>query len=74
MTNHANPKTINLRMLRNTPSKMTDILEIPDKCDNCGFTNFNIWGVKQNSDFKVSVSCMRCGILVNKLDKTKSNT
>jgi predicted RNA-binding Zn-ribbon protein involved in translation (DUF1610 family) len=36
-------------------------LTIPEDCPTCGFTNFNIWGVKQNSKLEITITCMKCG-------------
>jgi hypothetical protein len=38
-----------------------DLLIIPELCQNCGSTNFNIWGVKQNQKLEIKISCMKCG-------------
>ena len=38
-----------------------DPLIIPGNCHACGFPNFNIWGVKQNTKLEIKITCMRCG-------------
>jgi hypothetical protein len=36
-------------------------LIIPENCSVCGFPNFNIWGVKQNTKLEIKITCMKCG-------------
>ena len=42
-------------------SEDLESLIIPGSCQACGFPNFNIWGVKQNTKLMINITCMRCG-------------
>jgi hypothetical protein len=49
---------ITIQENRNEPLKT---LIIPDQCWECGFPNFNIWGIKQNQRLEITITCMKCG-------------
>ena len=48
--------------------RQIESIYLPDECDTCNFSNYNIEGLLQNTRLLVKVSCMRCGTPLQKID------
>jgi transcription elongation factor Elf1 len=60
MKSQPQPTTIPIIQI-NKHSENLDPITIPENCPTCGFPNFNIWGVKQNTILEIKITCMKCG-------------
>ena len=60
---------LNTKKIMDLSNQKIEPINMPEECDTCGFTNFNIGGTLQNQKLTIKVSCMKCGNHIQKINQ-----